>query len=198
MKFKETVRYHIDFRGRGISPSAFFAGFSFFLLAVYYFGIVNLRDYGVGRLLFSLILPMVLLAAFMVMLVGIHFPVTPVYGALGALYCLLMVIRAFSYGNVLLMILGIVWYILAGALYLGTSLGLLSGSGLMTAAFLIPVVFRLVFVDVGGYILKKDLVGFLPEAAALSGLAAFALLALCMKPNPRNPREKPEDERILD
>lgn len=174
-------QYHVDFSCKWISASAFFAGLAFFLLAVKYFGLENIGQKGFGEICFSLILPMLLLAVFGILLSGFKFRVTPVYGILAALYCILMIVRTFSYGSTGSTVVGIIWYLLTAALTVVTTFGYLPGKVYLMLSYLIPVLYRLYFVDVGTYFLTHDWLGFLPEASALSGLLAFSLFALCLK-----------------
>ena len=185
-----TVMYNIDFRAGALKVSSFFAGFSFLLLAVYYFGITNLKDCPGGEIILSMLLPMLILAVFIVLLGGFRYPVTPVYGFLGTAYCVFMFIRAFSYGNPLNTLLAMIWYLLAAAVYLCTALGYIPAIGIALPVMLLPVAVRLLFVDIRSYFLAKAYAAFLPEAAALSGLLAFGLLMLCLKPEPIKARER--------
>ena len=92
-----------------------------------------------------------------------------------------MIIRAFSYGSIGSTVIGIVWYLLTGALAVITTFGYIPGRAYMMLAYLIPVLYRLCFVDIDVYFRTLDWIGFLPEASALSGLLAFSLFALCLK-----------------
>lgn len=182
--FRMLVHYHIDFRNKQIVPASVLAGASFFFLCVYYFGLTNLTACGFGEIFFRMILPMLVMVAFVVLLRGIRFGITPVYGALGALYCGLLVIRAFTYGNVFATIIGIVWYTLAAAIYFFTAGGYISSNLFMLIAVFAPVGYRLIFVDIYQYLIKGNYSGFFTEAAALCGLLAFGLFGLCLKAVP--------------
>ena len=83
-------QYHVDFSSKWISTSAFFAGLSFFILVAKYFGIENIKQVGFGEICFSMALPLLVLTVFGVLLRGFQFRVTPLYGILAALYCVLM------------------------------------------------------------------------------------------------------------
>lgn len=178
------VRYNVVFKSKWASYSTVFAGLSFFLLTVCYFGIKNLTDCGFGEIVFSMILPMLLMVVFVVLLRGVHFPGTPVYGILGALYCLSMIIHTFSYDNFLYGIFGMLWYVITGLICLATTGGYIANRAYMSITFLLPAIYRLVFIDLWQYIFKLDILGFIPEAAVLSGLVVFGLFALGMEPKP--------------
>lgn len=184
LDLRALVRYHVGFSTSWAAYSTVFAGLSFFLLTFYYFGVRNLLDCGFGEVLFSMILPMTILVAFVVMLRGIHFSVTPVYGVLGALYCLSMIVHTFSYDNILYAVFGMLWYLLTALICLATTGGYIANRAYMSIAFILPVIYRLVFLDLGRYILRLDVLGFIPEAATLSGLMVFGLFALAMEAVP--------------
>ena len=182
--FRMLVYYHIDFRNKQIVPASVLAGASFFFLCVHYFGLTNLTQCGFGEVLLQMILPMLVMVGFVVLLRVIRFSVTPLYGALGTLFCILMLIRAFTYGNFFAVIIAVLWYILAGAVYLLTAGGYFSSNLYILIAVFAPVGYRLVFVDIYQYLIKRDFSQVFTEAAALCGLAAFGLFGLCLKAVP--------------
>lgn len=173
------VRYQVQFDSKWISYSAFFAGLMFFLLCVEYFGLKNLSEIGMGDILVSVALPLLILTCFVILLRGFRFKVTPVYGIISAVFCLFMIVRAFSgsAGNTLI---AVIWYLLAGGIAVATTFGLIPGRAYMILAFLLPVLYRLVLVDVDFYFKTRDFLGFVPEAAVLSGLLAFSLFGLSL------------------
>lgn len=174
-------RYHIDFGAKWANAAIAFAGLSFFLLCVYYFGFTNLVDCGFGEILFAMLFPMGLLVALVVFLRVVRRDAAALLAAMGGVYALLMLIRSFSYGSVLNTIVAVLWYLVTAVVCLGVISGKLTDCRYMCAAFLIPAAFRLVFVDIVKYIFTLSLVKFIPEVAALSGLTAFGLSALCIQ-----------------
>lgn len=194
LDLKVLVRHHVRFKDKWATYATVFAGLAFFLLTVHYFGMTNLLDCSFGEVLFSMALPMAVLVAFVVLLRGIRFTVTPVYGIFGALYCVSMIAYTFSYESALHGIFAMIWYLLAAAICLATTLGYIFNRAYMSIAFILPVVYRLIFVDLGKYILKLDILGFIPEAAALSGLLVFGLFALCLQAasTKKTPRRRPK------
>lgn len=192
MKLNQTVRvrYQVRFESKWISYSAFFAGLMFFLLCVVYFGLKKLSETGTGEMITALIFPLLLLTAFAALLRGIKCKVTPIYGIVGALFCVYMIIRAFS-GAPGSAAAALIWYLLTAVITVATTFGIFPGRTWMVLAYLLPAVYRLVFVDVDLYFRTRDFLGFLPEAAALSGLLAFSFFGLCLK---AVPVQKPENE----
>lgn len=196
LDLKVLVRHHVGFKNKWAGYATVFAGLAFFLLTFHYFGVTNLLNCGFGEVLFSMILPMAVLVAFVVLLRGICFHVTPVYGILGALYCVSMIAYTFSYESALHAIFAMIWYLLAAGICLATTFGYISNRAYMAIAFILPAVYRLIFVDLGTHILKLDILGFIPEAAMLSGLMVFGLFALCLQAAPvkKTARRRPKAE----
>lgn len=174
------VRYQVQFGCKWISYSGFFAGLMFLLLCIEYFGLKNLGEIVAGEVILSLALPLLILTGFAVMLRGFRCKVTPAYGVVAALLCLYMIIRAFSNGDAAGALFALIWYLLAGGIAVLTTFGVIPGRAYMVLAFLLPVLYRLIFVDINLYFRTKDFLGFIPEAAALSGLLAFAMFGLCL------------------
>ena len=183
MKFdmKVLVRCRIRFESAWIHYATVLTGLSFFLLVVNFFGLRNLMDCSFGEIVFSMAIPMAIWIGFMVLLRGIHFQNARLYGVLGALYCVCMIAHTFSYDNIFLTVFAVVWYVLTAVICLGTTCGFIANRAYMSLSFFLPAIYRLVFVDLGKYIFKLDVLGFVPEAAALSGLAVFGLFALALE-----------------
>lgn len=179
MSTKQAVRLRINFKSRWMGSAAFFGGLGFFLLCVYYFGFTNLLDCNIGQVLFHMLLPMVVLAALVVLLHVLHYDSSMLIIALAGVYSLLMLIRSFSYDGTISIILGALWYTVCAAICLIMLTGFLTDKGYLVIAFLIPVVFRVVFVDVFQYIFTLSLIDFVQEIAMLCGLLAIGMSAMC-------------------
>ena len=175
------VHYEIRFESRWVSYAGFFAGLSIFLLCIVFFGFGNLEGAKSGSAFFAVVLPLVLLGAFGILLQGFKGSSVRIYGIIGVLYCLYMIIRAFSGPGTFL---AVVWYSLSAVTLLVCALGILPIKVLAALMFLIPVVYRLAVVDGALYFVPKDYRGFVWEAAALCGLCAFSMFAMCLKGNP--------------
>mgnify|MGYP003301699874 CR=1 FL=1 len=178
------VRYRVCFESGWISYSGFFAGLAIFLLCISSFGFDNVSQWGMMDVMLSLILPLLLLTAFGVLLCGFKLNSPFIYGIIGTLYCLYMVIRAFSYGGAGNILLAVIWYIVSGLVLLVTFSGVFPIRLLPGLLLFLPVVYRLVFIDFSLYFKAKDIIGFLPEASALSGLLAFSFFGMCVKGKP--------------
>ena len=177
----------MDFEGPWLNAAAALMGGAFFLRAVYYFGVQGLSD-SLGTLLLMMAFPMILEAAFVIVFRGVRLNAPGLCGILAALYCVLLLIQSFFYGDFLRTMLGIVAYPVCGIALLALIFGLLRSRGLVVTVFAVVVAVRLLMFDLGAYILKLRLAEFLPEAAALCGLLSLTLLPLGMKIVKKAPR----------
>lgn len=172
-------RYHLGPEGKGAVGAAALMGIAFFLRCMFYFGFTRTETVGVGELLVWLILPMLLEAAFMVLLRGIKLDAARIYGILGVVYSILLVLQCIGYGSLLRMILGIIAYVICGGSLLAASFGWLNKDIAFTFYFVTAVV-RVVF-DLKPYIFEFHPVLFMKEAAGLCGVFALCLLAFGLK-----------------
>jgi hypothetical protein len=173
---KQTYRYRMDFDSKQHTAAAAFMGGAFFLRITYYFGFTRPESVGAWNLIIFLILPILLEVAYVVMIRAIKMDIPNIYGIMGSVYCLLLLLQCFQSGNVLQIILGCVAYLACAAALLGTGMGMLSKS--MTVMVLILVfAVRFLFFDIGGYLLSLRVIGFIREAAALCGI--LGLTCLC-------------------
>jgi len=177
---KKTHNYRMDFDGRRHFWSAALMGCAFFLRAVYYFGFTRPETVGAWNLMIFLIAPMVLEAAFMVLMRGIRYNAPGVYGVMGAAYCLLLMLQSLQSGSVVRIILGIIAYLVCGAALIAATGSLLSKGVAVTALFMTLAV-RFLFFDLSGYIFSLRIVAFIREAAALCGLLSLGALCLGLK-----------------
>ena len=182
LKLWNRVQYRVQFDRCWIRYAAFFTGVAFFLISLVQFGFQNICELPSKDLVLTVILPLVTLAAFMVLIQGIRLQTAPAYGIVGAVYCVFLVIQAISYNGSANKILAVCWYIIAAAVLLITGFGLIPTRLFAVLVFLGPAVYRFVRVDIDRYFAVKDYKGFLPEAAILCGLLAFATFAMAMKP----------------
>ncbi len=181
MASNKSTRLHVDFKSKWMGSAAFFGGLCFFLLCVFYFGFTNLIDLNIIQILLYMLLPMVVMAALVVLLHVLHHDSVMLILALGGVYSLLMLFWSLSYGNIINLIAGIVWYALTALICLLMITGALSDKGYLVIAFIAPVLVRLVVI-VFQCVLTLSLTKFVREIAAVCGLVAFGLTALCFVP----------------
>ena len=147
LNFKVITRQQMVFN-KWLSASAVLSGIAFFFVIVNYLGLKNLLDVNFAEILFCFIMPILLLGGYIVLLRITHSNVTPVYGLLGTLFCLYMLIRSFSYGSVLHIIVAVIWYLVSGVTFFGTTYGYISSNVPLLIACFVPIVFRIIFVDI--------------------------------------------------
>lgn len=178
---KQTVRhYHMDMDGKEVSTCSVLIGAAFFLRVVYYFGFCRTESIGFFGLLLGLILPMLLELGLIVLLRGIKMDAAGLYGILGTVYCVLLMLQCFQYGNTLRVVLGIIAYVICGGLCFCAVAGFLSKE-ISAVAFFVTAVVRLLFV-LKPYIFGLRLIAFLPEAAGLCVICALGYLIMGLQP----------------
>ena len=165
----------MDFDGTGHFAAEALMGGAFFLRIVYYLGFTRPETAGVWNLLVFLILPLLVEAAFMVMIRGLRLNLPGTYGIMGAVYCMLFLLQCFDSGNVVRIVLSIIAYLACGAVVFGTGAGLLN-KNLTVAVLLITFCVRFLIFDISGYILSLRVVAFILEAAGLCGILGVVCL----------------------
>lgn len=181
MQLKEIVRYRLDLRSGALTASAFFAGLSIFCIALYYVVFGDLSALGAGKLIGSVILPLIWLIAFAVLLKGVGLNIPFVYGVMGALWCIFMV---FWGGTILGSVFGAIVYILCGAALVATTMGLIPGKYYLAAVFGLLALLQLFWHDLAAYIIPLKLRDYLPLLARISGVAALSGLCLGLEEIP--------------
>ena len=137
----------------------------------------NPADCSGGELVFSMILPLLLCAAVLVMLRFFRINAPVVLGAFGAALCLLLMIGTFFTGGTLRILLAVIFYLLAAALLAGTAAGFVPTRQfsviLLCAIFLV----RILFFRPG-----LDLFAWTKEVSDLAILVAVILLPGTLRP----------------
>ena len=182
-KLKVVAQQNMIFKNKWLPASAVPAGIAFFFLIFYYLGTKNILDIGFGELLFCFILPVVLLGAYIVMLRVMNNNVTLSYGLLGMLLCLYLLVYAFSYTSVLRMVAAIIWYIIAGVICVGTTMGFIKSNIPFIISFFAPAAVRFLFVDIG-LLFSGSLLALIPEISAICGMVTFGMFGICLKATP--------------
>ena len=178
MKLKQYIRYEMNFEGNFPAICIGFMGVSFFLRILYYFGFVNLQDIRGGELIFSLILPLLLCGAFIVLFRVAKWNAPGIFAILGSVLCLLLIIWSFSTGNLLRTFLSILMYIIAAAVLLATAGGFLPGKLPATVVFAVILIFRFFL-----YSLDQSGIGaYAIEGSSLCLIISLLALTRCFKP----------------
>ena len=177
---KQYCRYLINFESKWIQGCSILMGLGFFSCLLYYFAIASLRDVGAVELIFALLMGIVLCGGFVVCITCLRLNAPGLYGIIGAVECLCILFLAFTTGDVVRILLSVVWYIPAAFVLLRTVGGYLPGRLLAAVMFFVPVVVRVLFFDLGSI----DILAWVRELfvlCTLSGTACFAMSLYSVK-----------------
>lgn len=177
VKLKQYTRYQIDFGGKWILPAAICMGLSFFLRVVYYFGLTNIFSYDTGTIILQIILPLLFCAGYIVLLRAVKLNAPGVFAILGTAFCLLLMIWNFSSGDVLRILLSVVFYLFSGLVLLATAGGYLPGRLLSSAVFLVLLIFRFMLYRPSGSQIGQMVL----EISVLCIPASLFCLTRCLK-----------------
>lgn len=177
MNLVKRARCHIRMQSRWASVSAVCMGISVFVRTVYYFGLINLRDLSGFELVMDVIFPMIIAASYLIMIKGLQLNSPTLFGGLIGLYAVnyLLLMNATAPG----IIVGVLLVLSAGV-FIASGLGYLPNRIPVMAAAGVVVLFRLIVVDLVGYIFpltEFHPVAYLPEASNLFGILAVSLMA---------------------
>jgi len=174
---KQYHTYRVDFSGRPVRVVGGLMGIYLFLTVLYHFFLSDAsRSSAIGWIV-DIVLPVCLSVAMIVLLCVFRMNAPGVYGILGAAFCVLFVLSNFSQGNILRILLAVVWYLICGLIILMTSGGLLPEIPLATAFFLIAMIVRALFFDLG----KLTSLQWIPEIGVLSAILALAILPIAFQ-----------------
>ena len=179
LKLSKTTRCTLDVQNKWSSRAAAWMGLAFFLRMVYYFGLKNLNDIPGGEVTFSVVLPLIISVAFILFLklpkiTVLNYPITAASLSIAVAVNYFLAERM-TFGGVLsgLLILAVAGGILAAVL------GYIPQRKWLLWAAMAALCFRVLFVDLFGYILpltQIDLIAYIPMAANLFGAAAVCCL----------------------
>ena len=177
MRFKQYNRFQVDFSSKWTTSFGILMGLSFFLRIVYYFALRSFRDVSIIELLTSAIIGIFLCGATVANVNILRRDAAGLYGIIGAIFCLLVLIVTCTLGNLGRIILAFIWYSLTAIVLLSTVRGYLPGKLLAGLMFAIPVFVRLVFFDLG----HIGIIRWVQELAVLSSLSAMGCFAMGLK-----------------
>lgn len=178
--FHEGVRCVIRMEDRWITPSLLMAGLSFFILMVSYFGLRNLSDCSAAEIVFTLALPGVIMVGYMALMRGLRFPVTPVYGIMGAMLCVVYCVQTFLAGGVLNIILWTFLYLIIAAVSVCSAFGWFRYLRFTAVAYCSAAGLHFLIKDIPA-LLRFEWLNFLNGLAVTVGLLAFGILGLSYK-----------------
>lgn len=181
LKFAKNTTCRLVTKGKWGHCAAAWMGLSFFLRMVYYFGLVNLKDVPGFEIAFSVVLPLAISVAFILMLKlpRLGHPITA--AALAVAFAVnYFFTEKMTFGGIFSGVL----VLAAAGLILAAVLGYVPQSKWLVWAGIAAVAIRLLLVDVFGYLLpltELNLVAYIPRAANLCGIAAVAYLCAALR-----------------
>lgn len=181
LKLSKSMTCRIAVKGRWGKAAAAWMGLSFFLRMVYYFGLQNMNDVPPFEIGFSVVLPLLISVAFILCLKLEKLNQPMVIAGL----CVAFAVNGFlseklSFGVVLSAVLVLA---MAG-LILAAVLGYIPERKWLLRAGMAALGFRVLFVDLFGYILPLgdwQIVAWIPKASNLSGVAAISTLCVALR-----------------
>ena len=181
LKLSKTTTCRLNARGTWGERAAAWMGLSFFLRMVYYFGLRNLNDIPGFEIVFSVVLPLIISVAFILVLKlpKLTHPMA-VAGLAVAFAVNYFFTEQMNFGGVLCAILVLAMAGLVPAAVLGY---VPERKGLLYAGMAV-LAFRVLFVDLFGYLLplsELKLIAYIPRASNLFGVLALACLCAALE-----------------
>lgn len=181
LKFSKDTQCRLDAKSSWGNWAAAWMGLSFFLRMVYYFGLKNLKDVPGMEITFSVVLPLLISVAFILMLKlpKLNYPIA--VGGLAVAFAVdYFFMERMNFGGALS---GLLVLVAAGGV-LAAVLGYIPERKWLLWAGMAALGFRVLFVDLFGYILPlTDLnpVAYIPMASNLFGAAAICCLCAALE-----------------
>ena len=177
LKLSKTTTCRLNARGTWGERAAAWMGLSFFLRMVYYFGLKNLNDIPGFEIVFSVVLPLIISVAYILVLKLPKLTHPMVAAGLAVAFAVnYFFTEQMNFGGVLCAILVLAMAGLVPAAVLGY---VPERKGLLYAGMAV-MAFRVLFVDLFGYLLplsELKLIAYIPRASNLFGV--FSLASLC-------------------
>ena len=177
MTYTKRVRCFFRLNSAWAQCSAICMGLSIFIRAVYYLGIMNFNDLTGTILAIHVILPVVLAAAYLIMLRGLRFNSPMLMGALACGYAISYLLITDGSGTALV---GAALLVLTAGLLVVTGMGVLTTRIPLLLAALATLAYRVIVIDWMHCFHAPEgfrLIAYLPELSNFFGL--FAILVMC-------------------
>ena len=186
MQLTKYYDYRMHFKRSWTSASGALMGAALFAKMVYYFGLTDISQCGFFEILFSMALPVLLCAGYVILLRFLKLNAPGIFAILGAALYVLVMVDSIHSGGAVRIVLSLVAYLTAIFLLIATVAGYMPDKIFVLAiGFLIPV-FRLLLFDLAGWAAAAGMVGKLRfltlSISNMAILAALFCLPMCMKP----------------
>ena len=181
LKFKKTMSCRLASRGKWGNLAAAWMGLSFFLRMVWYFGLMNFNDLSGAEIALRVVLPLLISVGFILMMkikafsLPLASGITAVVYAVSYFFCETMTLGGILSGILLLATSGLI---------LAAVLGYVPERKWLIWAGVVTLIFRLLFVDLLGYILplsELKLFAYIPMASNGAGLIAICFLCSALR-----------------
>ena len=181
LKFEKNMSCRLASRGKWGNLAAAWMGLSFFLRMVWYFGLMNFNDLAGGEIALRVVIPLLLSVGFILMLKIKAFGLPLAAGSMAVVYA---VSYFFSENMNLGGVLSGILLLATAGLILAAVLGYVPERKWLIWAALITAGFRLLFVDLLGYILPLSELkpfAYIPMASNGCGLIAICYLSCALR-----------------
>lgn len=173
---KRLVTFAFDPNGKWATLSGVLLGFAFFAQAVDYLLLHPFQALSTWKLLVMMVFPMVMEAVWCVSLRAVRANKAELFGVFGAVFCLILLLQAFFYHNILLVILFALLYLLSGAAMIFITWGFFGHRALGGLVFFVVGGLRILFVAIHRLNPAPDWQGILsdlPSVCILLAMVAF-------------------------
>lgn len=177
MKLKKYCRFQLDLKSKWLRVGTLLMCAAFFLRFVYQFALTNCLDLSFGGWIFDAILPVAICVAYFVLLGVIKLNAPGLFAVLGGSLCVLLSIWSFANPDVIQIILGVIFYLIAGAVLVMTVAGYLPNKYWSAVVFGTILVCRVLLVGLG----SGGVFGWFRECSIYCTIAALLCLPLTLK-----------------
>lgn len=175
MNLKQSVRCQMQMDSRWIQISVIFMGLSVFLRAVYYLGLTNFQDLNGFQLITQLIVPVVVAAVYLILIKGLNLNSPILLGVLSGLYAIdyLLSMEKSEMVSAVLLAVNV-------AAFLAAVFGFLSDTKLVVLFGILSMAYRVIAVDLIGYILplgEWHIISYIPLLSNMFAVLAIGFLS---------------------
>lgn len=195
MNLKQSVRCQMQMDSRWIQISVIFMGLSVFLRAVYYLGLTNFQDLNGFQLITQLIVPVVVAAIYLILIKGLNLNSPILLGVLSGLYAIdyLLSMEKSEMVSAVLLAVNV-------AAFLAAVFGFLSDTKLVVLFGILSMAYRVIAVDLIGYILplgEWHIISYIPLLSNMFAVLAIGFLSPALQLTHRRKQLVEETEESI-
>ncbi len=177
MKLKKYCRFQLDLKSKWLRIGTLFMCAAFFLRFVYQFALTNCLELSFGGWIFDAILPVAICVAYFVLLGVIKLNAPGLFAVLGGALCFLLMIWSFTNPEPIQVFLGVIFYLMSGAVLVMTVAGYLPSKYWSAVVFGVILISRILLVGLG----STGVFGWFRECSIYCTIAALLCLPLTLK-----------------